>query len=74
MPVYESLGCRGLVTEAFPKICSQVLAQKFSRSPHIHSALLKILPRLAAFNTPYFVKKYISFFVFFFISMHDIFS
>ncbi|KAI8439629.1 hypothetical protein MSG28_013348 [Choristoneura fumiferana] len=43
--IYESAVCRTLLTEKFEKIC------------HV---LLIIIPRLAAFNKEYFLKKYIS--------------
>ncbi|KAL1122375.1 hypothetical protein AAG570_003780 [Ranatra chinensis] len=59
-PLYESSACRALVTEYYDHICSLVLEQRVSRSPHIHSALLTILPRLAAFNREKFVKTHLN--------------
>ncbi|XP_014254034.1 serine/threonine-protein kinase mTOR [Cimex lectularius] len=58
-PIYESAACKSLITENFDDICSLVLTQRVSRSPHIHNTLLTILPRLAAFNKDKFVKMHL---------------
>lgn len=52
----ESSACRALVTERMDGICRDALAQRLSRSPHTQTALLALLPRLAAFNREKFVK------------------
>ncbi|CAA9998750.1 unnamed protein product [Nesidiocoris tenuis] len=58
-PICESSACRSLMSEHFDEICLSVLAQKMSKSPHIHQTLLSILPRLAAFNRQKFVDLHL---------------
>jgi serine/threonine-protein kinase mTOR len=53
----ESAACRQLMAENFDEICHQALGHRNSRSPHIQSALLNLLPRLAAFNKAKFSKE-----------------
>jgi serine/threonine-protein kinase mTOR len=45
------------MAENFDEICHQALSHRNSRSPHIQSALLNLLPRLAAFNKAKFSKE-----------------
>ncbi|CAB3378482.1 Hypothetical predicted protein [Cloeon dipterum] len=56
----ESAACRQLIAENFDEICTQALSHRNSRSPHIQSALLNLLPRLAAFNKSKFSKDHLS--------------
>ncbi|XP_077998557.1 serine/threonine-protein kinase mTOR-like [Glandiceps talaboti] len=59
-PAYvESRYCRELMEEKFDEVCHQVLKYRNSRSPLIQQMLLILLPRLAAFQPPPFVKKYL---------------
>lgn len=52
----ESSACKQLVAEKMDEICTEALAQRLSRSPHVQQALLALLPRLAAFNKEKFVS------------------
>ncbi|KAK8751728.1 hypothetical protein OTU49_009992 [Cherax quadricarinatus] len=56
----ESRTCRELILEKYDDICTQVLNQRSSRSIVIQSALLQILPRLAALNKEKFSRSYLS--------------
>lgn len=56
----ESSACRALVAEHMDTICRDALAQRLSRSPHTQTALLALLPRLAAFNPEKFVKMHLN--------------
>ncbi|XP_073962067.1 serine/threonine-protein kinase Tor [Choristoneura fumiferana] len=58
--IYESAVCRTLLTEKFEKICHDVMAQRMLKAQGVPQVLLIIIPRLAAFNKEYFLKKYIS--------------
>lgn len=55
----ESAYSREILTEQYITICDNVLEQRVSKSPHVQNALLKILPRLAAFNHEVFVQRYL---------------
>ncbi|KAK6628142.1 hypothetical protein RUM43_001953 [Polyplax serrata] len=55
----ESAACKQLVTEKMDEICTEALAQRLSRSPHVQQALLALLPRLAAFNKDKFVSLHL---------------
>lgn len=54
---HESSACRALLMERFDDVCSNILAQRISRNPYIQQTLLKLLPRLAAFNKERFMSK-----------------
>ncbi|XP_071544223.1 serine/threonine-protein kinase mTOR [Panulirus ornatus] len=56
----ESRICRELILEKYDNISTQVLNQRNSRSAIIQSALLQILPRLAALNKEKFSHSYLS--------------
>lgn len=60
VPIYESAVCRKLLTEKFEKICQDVMAQRVLKIQGIPQILLIIIPRLAAFNKEFFLKKYFS--------------
>nr|ALE20544.1 mTOR [Leptinotarsa decemlineata] len=57
--IIESSVCHQLVAEKFPYICIDVMQQKFSRYNYVQQTLLKILPRLAAFDKKDFVEKHL---------------
>uniref|UniRef100_A0A0P4VNQ8 Serine/threonine-protein kinase TOR n=2 Tax=Scylla TaxID=6760 RepID=A0A0P4VNQ8_SCYOL len=56
----ESRTCRELILEQYDVISTQVLSQRSSRNTLIQTALLKILPRLAALNKENFSQTYLS--------------
>ncbi|KAG7166823.1 Serine/threonine-protein kinase mTOR-like [Homarus americanus] len=56
----ESRTCRELILEKYDDISTQVLNQRNSRNTIIQSALLQILPRLAALNKEKFSQNYLS--------------
>lgn len=56
--LYESSACKNLLQENYDRVCSTVLNLKSTRSLLVNSALMKLLPRLAAFNKSIFVQKY----------------
>ncbi|XP_027228160.1 serine/threonine-protein kinase mTOR isoform X1 [Penaeus vannamei] len=56
----ESRTCRELILEKYDSISTQVLNQKTSRNNIIQSALLQIIPRLAALNKEKFSQSYLS--------------
>ncbi|XP_063386567.1 serine/threonine-protein kinase mTOR [Cydia fagiglandana] len=58
--IYESAVCRALLTEKFERICHDVMAQRMLKTQGVPQILLIIIPRLAAFNKEYFLKKYFS--------------
>ncbi|KAG6451388.1 serine/threonine-protein kinase mTOR [Manduca sexta] len=60
VPIYESAVCRKLLTEKFEKICQDIMAQRLLKTQGVPQILLIIIPRLAAFNKEYFLKKYLS--------------
>ncbi|CAB3230731.1 unnamed protein product [Arctia plantaginis] len=60
VPIYESEVCRNLLTTHFEKICKDVMSQRLLKTQGIPQVLLIIIPRLAAFNKDYFLKKYLS--------------
>ncbi|XP_059477089.1 serine/threonine-protein kinase mTOR [Neocloeon triangulifer] len=66
MGLSESAACRQLIGENFDEICLQALYHRSSRSPHIQSALLNLLPRLAAFNKAKFSKDHLA------VTMHHL--
>lgn len=53
----ESAACRHLTAEHFDDICANTLGQRLSKSPHVQSALMGILPRLAAFDRSRFSER-----------------
>ncbi|CAL4096084.1 unnamed protein product, partial [Meganyctiphanes norvegica] len=53
----ESTTCRDLLLEKYDSICTQVLNQRTSKNGLIQSALLQILPRLAALNKDKFAES-----------------
>lgn len=55
---YESSACKNLLQENYDLVCSTAISHRLSKNPLVHSALMKILPRLAAFNKSIFVQKY----------------
>lgn len=55
---YESSDCKDLLQENYDQVCSTVLSLKSTRSLLVNSALVKLLPRLAAFNKSNFTQKY----------------
>lgn len=54
---YESSACKNLLQENYDQVCSTALSHRLSRNLLVTSALMKLLPRLAAFNKSIFVKK-----------------
>lgn len=58
--IIESSVCKQLIFEKYDYVCLDVLAQRTTRYPHIHNALLMILPRLAAFSKERFIKNYLA--------------
>ncbi|CAG9112211.1 unnamed protein product [Plutella xylostella] len=68
VPIYESSVCRQLITEKYERICQDVMAQQVAKTQGVPQVLLIILPRLAAFNKPLFVKRYLG------ITMRHLFS
>lgn len=56
----ESTVCRQLICDNFDELCEHVLKQRSSRNMYIQQMLLIILPRMAALNTPKFVKSYLN--------------
>lgn len=58
--IYESAVCRQLISENYDSICSDIMAQRVSRSTHIQQILLIILPRLAAFNRVRFMNNHLT--------------
>ncbi|KAG5896958.1 hypothetical protein JTB14_024805 [Gonioctena quinquepunctata] len=57
--IIESSVCHQLVAEKFPYMCIDIMQQKFSKYSCVHQTLLKILPRLAAFDKKDFVEKHL---------------
>ncbi|XP_050539572.1 serine/threonine-protein kinase mTOR [Daktulosphaira vitifoliae] len=57
---YESSACKNLLQDNYDRVCSGALSHRLSRSPLVHSALMKLLPRLAAFNKSIFVQNYLN--------------
>lgn len=55
----ESASCRQILMDNYEDICSKVLDQRISKSPHVQQTLYSILPRLAALNKDVFVKNYL---------------
>ncbi|KAL3228149.1 hypothetical protein MRX96_004063 [Rhipicephalus microplus] len=60
VPTHESNTCKRLLDEKFDQICERVLRQRALRNPYIQHALHMVLPRLAAFQTQRFVKRYLA--------------
>lgn len=60
LAVQESPTCRQLLNEEFSFICDTIMKQKTSKNPYIINILLTLIPRMAAFNTEYFVEKHLS--------------
>ncbi|XP_012282445.1 serine/threonine-protein kinase mTOR isoform X2 [Orussus abietinus] len=58
-PTHESAACRCLLQERLDDIYNDVMNQRMSRNPHIHHALMTLLPRLAAFNREKFNKDHL---------------
>lgn len=58
--IYESTVCRQLIVDNYDEICSNVMAQRSSRSGHIQQILLVVLPRLAAFNRVHFLNSHLN--------------
>lgn len=54
---YESSACRHLLQENYDRVCSLAISHRTSRNPYVLFALMKLLPRLAAFNKSVFVLK-----------------
>lgn len=59
-PIVESAACRQLTAEHFDDICANTLGQRLSRSAHVQTALMGILPRLAACDRTRFSERYLS--------------
>lgn len=57
--IQESSACRQLLFDNYDDICSKVMEQRISRSPHVQQSLFSILPRLAAFNKEIFVRNHL---------------
>ncbi|GAV00928.1 TOR [Ramazzottius varieornatus] len=57
--LYESNACKEVITANFAQICTNVMDQRNARSPYIQSAILQLLPRLAAFNNAIFIEKHL---------------
>ncbi|XP_064091213.1 serine/threonine-protein kinase mTOR-like [Macrobrachium nipponense] len=55
----ESRTCRELILEKYDSICNQVLGQRNIRNGIIQSAILQILPRLAALNKDKFSQSHL---------------
>lgn len=55
---YESSACKYLLQENYDQVCLTVLNLKSTRSILVNSALVKLFPRLAAFNKSVFAQKY----------------
>ena len=62
--VVESAHLKVQLSENYDEICQDVLAiahnQALAKNVHIQSALLSLLPKLAAFQRDVFVSKYLS--------------
>lgn len=55
---YESSACKDLLQENYDQVCLTVLNLKSIRSLLVNSAMVKLFPRLAAFNKSIFTQKY----------------
>lgn len=55
---YESEDSNNLIRENYDLVFTMVLSHGLSRKPSLISAIVKVLPRLAAFNKSIFVQKY----------------
>jgi len=55
---YEISACKNLLRENYDRVCSVAITHRQTRSLLVNSALMKLLPRLAAFNKSIFVQKY----------------
>lgn len=60
LPNHESPTCRQLLNEKFSYICDIIMKQKASKNLYITNILLILIPRMAAFNSEYFVKKHLA--------------
>lgn len=60
LPIHESPTCRQLLNEKFSYICDIIMKQKASKNPYIINILLTLIPRIAAFNSEYFVEKHLA--------------
>lgn len=60
LPIHESPTCRQLLIEKFGYICDIIMKQKASKNPYIINILLILIPRIAAFNSEYFVEKHLA--------------
>uniref|UniRef100_A0A2H8U2W2 Serine/threonine-protein kinase TOR n=1 Tax=Melanaphis sacchari TaxID=742174 RepID=A0A2H8U2W2_9HEMI len=57
---YESSACKNLLQENFDRVCSSAISHRMCRNLLVNSALMKLLPRLAAFNKSIFVQNYLN--------------
>lgn len=55
--LYESSACRHLLYQNYDKVAALSISHRTSRNPHVLFALMKLIPRLAAFNIDSFVKQ-----------------
>lgn len=60
LAIHESPTCRQLLNEKFTYICDIIMKQKASKNPYIINILLMLIPRMAAFNSEYFVEKHLA--------------
>ncbi|KAJ0174518.1 hypothetical protein K1T71_009626 [Dendrolimus kikuchii] len=60
VPIYESEVCKRLLCEHYERICQDVMAQRLLKTQGVPQILFIMIPRLAAFNKDFFLKKYLS--------------
>ena len=59
-PLVQSSTCTEIIAEHYDLICTNVLAQRNVKNANVQSALLRVIPKIAAFDSEHFCKNYLS--------------